>query len=167
MTRGRLILAASAAFCAAASAPAAGQGLPAGLDPLGFLVGHCWRGEFQARKQVDTHCFEPVYGGKHIRDRHEVTGGKDIYRGETIYSWNAALGRVEYTYWNSLGGVSRGTMVPKGGALDFGSETHIRGDGTTMTISTLWQRKGPDAYDAVSSTNGITGDRVTTYKRVD
>ena len=104
------------ALLVAASAPP----LTAELQPLSFLVGHCWRGEFASRKHVDTHCFEPVFGGKFVRDRHEVTGGETVYRGETIYGWNAETRRVEYTYWSSDGGVSRGSMVPKDGALDFG-----------------------------------------------
>ena len=136
------------------------------LQPLAFLVGHCWRGEFGKTQQVDTHCFETVYGGKFIRDRHEVTGGKDIYRGETLYNWNAELGRAEYTYWNSIGGVSRGTMVAKDGLLDFGSETYTAADGTKTSIGTQW-RPGAKAYDVISIRNGVTGDKVVTYRRVD
>jgi hypothetical protein len=79
------------------------------LQPLAFLVGHCWRGQLPDGNE-DVHCFESVYGGQHVRDRHEVTGGAEIYRGETLYSWDGAAGAVAYTYWNSLGGVSRGTM---------------------------------------------------------
>ena len=29
-----------------------------GLEPLGFLVGHCWRGQVDGRDEVDVHCFE-------------------------------------------------------------------------------------------------------------
>ena len=47
--------------------------LRAELEPLRFLLGHCWRGEFR-NGSVDVHCFESVYGGQHVRDRHEVTG---------------------------------------------------------------------------------------------
>ena len=46
------------------------------------------------------------------------------YRGETLYSWNGAAKQVEYTYWNSSGGVSRGTMAAKPEGLDFGDETY-------------------------------------------
>lgn len=150
----------------AAAATTAQPVLRKELEPLGFLVGHCWRGEFVGRGHVDTHCFEAVYDGRHIRDRHEVTGGKDVYRGETIYSWNAALGRVEYTYWNSLGGVSRGTMVPKDGVLDFGNESHMRPDGSKLEIATVWRRAGDDAYQTVSIRNDVTGEKSVTYRRV-
>ena len=152
------------ALLIAASAPS----LTAELQPLSFLVGHCWRGEFASRKHVDTHCFEPVFGGKFVRDRHEVTGGETIYRGETIYGWNAETRRVEYTYWSSGGGVSRGSMVPKDGALDFGDQSHTRADGSTLTINTVWEpAAGADAYDVVSIRNGVTGADVVTYRRTD
>ena len=136
------------------------------LQPLAFLVGHCWRGEFGTSGAVDTHCFEPVFDGKFIRDRHEVTGGKGVYRGETLYNWNADSGRTEYTYWNSIGGVSRGMMVAKDGVLDFGSETHTAADGSKVSIATQWRPAGADAYEVVSIRNGVTGDKVVTYRRV-
>lgn len=163
MTGARLAAILTAALVLAQ--PAWAQGPAEGLQPLHFLLGHCWRGEFPGGK-ADTHCFEPVYGGKHIRDRHEVTGGKDIYRGETIYSWNAKLGRVEYTYWNSLGGVSRGTMVPREVALDFGDQVYTGSDGKVTRIATTW-RPGAGSYDVVSTMNGVTGSKVTTYTRVE
>lgn len=140
---------------------------PGKLAPLDFLVGHCWQGEFKARSEVDTHCFESVYGGKHVRDRHEVTGGKGVYRGETIFSWNAETGQAEYTYWNSNGGVSRGAMVANGKTIDFGEEVHTRADGSKLTISTVMRILGPAAYEVVSMRNGVTGDNVVTYRRVD
>ena len=153
----------AAALFLAATAPA----INGPLEPLSFLVGHCWSGEFKARGQVDTHCFEAVYDGKHIRDRHEVTGGKAVYRGETIFSWNAEAKKVEYTYWNSHGGVSRGSMAQGDKILDFGDETHRLPDGRTMVIKTEWRLGGGTSYDVVSRQNGVTGERVVTYTRVD
>jgi hypothetical protein len=109
---------------AAAGEPA----LRAELEPMRFLVGHCWRGELDHGKAIDTHCFEPVFGGQHIRDRHEVSGG---YRGETLYSRDVRTGGVEYSYWNSFGGVIRGTMTVKAGVLHFTGE--VIGDGGAST----------------------------------
>ena len=103
-----------------------------GLQPLDFLAGHCWRAEFKPGV-TDTHCFEHAYGGKHLRDRHEVTGG---YAGETLYSWDGTANIVTYTYWNSLGGVSRGTMRPAGGRLEFGDQAYTAPDGKQARIST-------------------------------
>lgn len=151
-----------ARFAKAAPAP-----LRAELESLRFLLGHCWRGEFKDGS-VDVHCFESVYGGRHIRDRHEVTGPGGLYRGESLYSWNAGAKRVDYTYWNSSGGVSRGSMTPKEGALDFGDETYTGPDGRKTVISTMWRKAGADAYEAVN-TGGAdpTGSRVVRYTRVD
>ncbi|MGA9583007.1 MAG: SRPBCC family protein [Allosphingosinicella sp.] len=141
--------------------------LRAELEPLRFLLGHCWRGEFK-NGAVDTHCFESVYGGRHVRDRHEVKGPGAPYRGETLYSWDGSAKQVGYTYWNSSGGVSRGTMAAKGDELDFGDETYTGADGRKTTISTMWRKVGADAYETVSrSAADPTGSRVVRYKRVD
>jgi uncharacterized protein YndB with AHSA1/START domain len=152
-----------------ATAAAAAQQPPAlrqGLEPLGFLVGHCWRGEFARTGERDTHCFERVYDGQHVRDRHEVTGGERVYRGETLYSADPS-GAVSYTYWNSLGGVSRGTMRPEPERLNFGDETYRGPDGREIRISTHWRRVGDDAYEAVSvSPNAASMNRTTRYVRV-
>ncbi|MDQ4088523.1 MAG: hypothetical protein M3177_11035, partial [Pseudomonadota bacterium] len=149
------------ALALAAEAPA----LRPGLEPLAFLVGHCWRGEF-ADGRRDTHCFESAYGGQHVRDRHEVTGGARPYSGETIYSADAS-GAVSYTYWNSQGGVSRGTMRAQADRLSFGDETYRGPDGREMTISTYWRRVGADAYEAVSaSPHSAAMNRTTRYIRV-
>ncbi|HEX8224615.1 MAG TPA: SRPBCC family protein [Allosphingosinicella sp.] len=151
-----------ARFAKAAPAP-----LGAELEPLRFLVGGCWRGTFR-NGAVDTHCFESVYGGRHIRDRHEVTGAGSPYRGETLYSWNGASKQVEYTYWNSSGGVSRGTMAPTADGLDFGNEIYTGPDGRKMTISTMWRKVAADAYEAVSrSGTDPTGSRIVRYTRID
>lgn len=138
------------------------------LEPLRFLVGHCWRGEFSEGKEQDTHCFETLFEGQHVRDRHEVTGSPNVYRGETIYSWNAKLGRVEYTYWNSLGGVSRGTMKPGTGRLDFDDQVYTGPDGKQIAISTFWRPLDETSYETVSASKANpTGDRVVRYRRVD
>lgn len=137
------------------------------LQPLSFLVGHCWRGEFQGGN-VDTHCFEPVYGGKHVRDRHEVTGGSQVYYGETTYSWNGKTKQIEYTYVNSDGDVSRGSAKPAGTDLDFGDEVVTLKDGKEVRISTRWRIIGVTGYDAVTSSAFMPGgQRIVSYRRVD
>ena len=148
-------------IAAVAAGPA---GLPAVLEPIAFLVGHCWEGKFEDGK-TDTHCFDAVYDGQHIRDRHEVTGGKPVYRGETIYSREGS--QVSYTYWNSLGGVSRGSMKGEGDMLDFGTERHKTKDGKELAISTHWQRQGADAYEAVTASADLPSmNRTVAYRRV-
>lgn len=169
-----MLIPALAALASAAQAPAAPPAASPPAPPavrlgrpfeaMEFLVGHCWRGELRAGVE-DTHCFERVYGGRFLRDRHEVTGG---YSGETLYSWNQLGGAADYTYWNSVGGVSRGTMRPNGDQLDFGDETYRAADGRTMRIATAWQRRGETQYEVrVSSPGNPTGARVTRYTRLD
>lgn len=134
------------------------------LEPLAFLVGHCWRGSF-ASGETDTHCFEPVYDGQHVRDRHEVAGPDGIYRGETLYSRDGET--VTFTYWNSLGGVSRGAMRPLGDRLDFGDETYRDPGGREIALSTHWRRIGDDAFEAVtSSAQSPSMNRTVRYRRV-
>jgi hypothetical protein len=159
------VLAAPSFAATAASVPAAP--LRAELEPLRFLVGHCWSGRFRDGA-VDRHCFESVYGGRHVRDRHEVKGPGAPYSGETLYSWNAETKQVEYTYWNSEGGVSRGTMAPAPGGLDFGDQVHTGPDGRKTIISTQWRKAGADAYEAVSTVGADpTGSRIVRYSRSD
>jgi len=150
----------------AAQAPAPAPGVRPGLEPLGFLVGHCWRGIFPDSGEQDTHCFDAVYGGQHVRDRHEVTGGARLYRGESVYSADGA-GAVSYTYWNSDGGVSRGSMRPATDRLDFGDEVFRGPDGREMRISSFWRRVGDDAYEAVTRSADAPGmNRTVSYRRV-
>ncbi len=150
---------------AAAALAAEPPALRPGLEPLGFLIGHCWRGRF-ASGEEDTHCFDAVYYGQHVRDRHEVTGGAAVYRGETLYSAEPG-GAVGFTYWNSRGGVSRGTMRPEGERLSFGDESYRGPDGRQMSISTHWRRVGDDAYEAVTaSAQSPAMNRTVRYQRV-
>ncbi|HEY0116955.1 MAG TPA: SRPBCC domain-containing protein [Allosphingosinicella sp.] len=165
-------------FTALAFALAAAQPSPAPPPPpppprinltrpfagMQFLLGHCWQGTF-ADGKLDTHCFEPVYGGALIRDRHEVTGG---YAGETLYNWDANRTLAEYTYWNVSGGVSRGTMREQGGLLDFGDEVYRGRDGRETRIATIWRRIDDTSYEVrVTSAADPTGSRVTRYVRQD
>jgi uncharacterized protein YndB with AHSA1/START domain len=150
------------------SAPAS---VAAPLAPLQFLVGQCWQAPIGGDGQVDRHCFEPLYGGKHLRDRHVVTNaaGKVTYEGETIYAFNGKARRIEYAYFSSDGGVSYGSVSAKDGGklLDFGDETFNGPDGKELKMSTEWRRVGDDAYESVSKAGFMpTGKRVTRYERV-
>ena len=98
-------------FLILAASPAALSEPP--LQPWAALVGHCWAGPAPGNAGTDKHCFESVYGGQHVRDRHSVTvNGKEVYAGESVYS--AKGSQVIFTYWNSLGGLGTGTAVVAG-----------------------------------------------------
>ena len=140
-----------ALLIAASTAAAQPLALRQELEPLGFLVGHCWRGTLSTGEQ-DRHCFEPVYGGQHVRDVHEVSGsGGTVYAGETFYSADGE-GGLAFTYFNSIGGVSRGSMRPGAGELNFGEE-HYRGpDGQQIALTVVWRPvEGGEAYEVVTS----------------
>lgn len=151
-----------AASTAAAEPPALRQE----LEPLGFLAGHCWRGTLPTGEQ-DRHCFEPVYGGQHVRDIHEVSGGNGtVYAGETFYSADGE-GGLAFTYFNSIGGVSRGTVRPGAGELNFGEEHYRGADGRRIALSVVWRPvEGGEAYEvATSSTDAPRMNGTVRYVR--
>lgn len=136
------------ALAFAAQAPEA-PSLREPLRPLQFLVGSCWTGTFPGGKSTDTHCFESVFGGKFVRDRHVVRGGKDPYEGETIYAWDPRQKKVVYTYWASDGGLSTGTMEQVDGGLIFPES--YEGDRGGAAMRNVWTITGADTYDVVVS----------------
>jgi hypothetical protein len=150
---------------------AASPALSEPLAPLQFLAGKCWQAPVGKKGEVDKHCFEPMYRGKQLRDRHVVTdpAGKVTYEGETIYAFNGKAKRIEFAYFSSDGGVSYGSVSEKDGGrlLDFGDEVFAGPDGSELKISTEWRRDGEDAYVAVSKAGFMpTGRRETRYVRV-
>lgn len=137
----------------AAQQPGAALAQPA-LQPLAFLVGSCWSGT-QPKGYIDTHCFSPVYGGHYVRDVHEVTGAPKPYAGETLYHWDAAQKQVRFTYYNSIGGVSVGSMQVEDGRLVF-PESHESKDGKRIEMRSVWSREGADTF--VAKTDVKVGD---------
>jgi hypothetical protein len=112
------------ALALAAAAP------PAALQPLEFLVGHCWRTTLK-EGPTDTHCFASIAGAQQIRDRHAVRkDGQVVYTGESIFSVNKKL--LTYAYTGSTGFRLTGPMHSDGARLVFddtdktGSETFWR-----------------------------------------
>ena len=128
------------------------------LAPLDRLVGHCWTAEV-ASGTTDRHCYALVYGGAHVRDTHEVRrGGTVVYAGETIYS--AEGDAIGFTYWNSLGGVGRGTATVVGAMITFRLTMRATPAATPRPITTVW-RMTADGYDAT------TGGVVRHFRRDD
>jgi hypothetical protein len=146
-----LIVALLGLTASASALPAFSETSPATpqLQPMAFLAGQCWSGPFADGKSTDEHCFEWVYGGRFLRDRHIVRGGEKPYRGETLYYWDAAEQAIAYIYFNSDGGVSRGLAKAEGDALVFPSERYADG-ATTREFGTTWKREGEDRYVAVT-----------------
>ena len=121
-----------------------------------FLAGHCWKGTFPDGKQVDEHCFEWVYGGQYLRDRHTVVGGPSPYGGETIYYFDSGSKLVRYLYINALGGNSQGTVTVKDGSLIFPEETYTEGK-QQQTYRSSWRRDGDDAYLVLTEMKSADG----------
>jgi len=132
-----------------AAAPAEAAKNP--LQPLDFLLGSCWAGDFPKDVGRDTHCFEPVYGGKFVRDQHVVHrgAGQADDLGESIYLWDSAARQLQYLYIESAGGFSRGAVSAEGDALVF-PPTHYLENGAEQTYRSRWQRSGDKAYEVVT-----------------
>jgi len=125
----------------AAAAPA----LAPALAPLAPLTGHCWVAELPEGMR-DTHCFEAMYGGRFVRDRHVVARGAPVYEGETVYAADPA-GGAAYTYWSSDGATLRGTMRADGPALDFGETVSRDSSGREVRMRVAW-RLAEGGYEA-------------------
>jgi hypothetical protein len=117
--------------------------------PLAFLEGRCWSGKFPDGVKSDEHCFEWIYGGKFLRDRHQVRGGGPDYQGETIYAWDPERKAVVYWYFNSDGGFSTGSLRVEGDALVFPNERFVN-EGVETFYRSVWRRTGDDRYLAVT-----------------
>lgn len=118
------------------------------LAPFKPFLGSCWRASFGATT-TDTHCFEAMYGGAHVRDRHEVKdGGKVVYAGETIYSADGP--DLVFTYFNSLGGVGLGKVGSTEGMLGFTGTMRASPDKPEHSIDSQWKIIGLDRYQVQS-----------------
>lgn len=124
------------------------------LKPFSFFVGSCWTGTFPGGKTTDTHCFESMFDGQFVRDRHKVSGGS--YEGETVYWWDKGTNRITYTYWASDGGVSSGIAEIDGDTIVFPEEYRAK-DGGTQSMRNVWKRRGADSYDVVVSKKNADG----------
>jgi copper(I)-binding protein len=130
--------------------------LAAGLQPLAFLVGSCWRAAFPNSTSTDTHCYTAMLGGRYIRDVHIVEGGPAPYGGEAIYRWDPRTRRVRYDYFASDGGTSSGFADPTSTGIDFPEETYVGGDGETMVLRTV-QTGGGEAWTRATSARQADG----------
>ena len=129
----------------------------AALQPMAFLAGHCWKGEFPGGKQTDEHCFAWLYDGRALRDTHTVrTPGRPDYVGETTYYWDAGAKRVMFLYIENLGGVSRGTMESEGKALVFPPTQYVA-EGEAMTYRVRWTQLDDTSYEAFSEAQSKDG----------
>ncbi|MBV9931348.1 MAG: hypothetical protein JO013_10440 [Alphaproteobacteria bacterium] len=145
-----------------AAAAAAAPLLAGPLAPMAPLVGHCWAADLPGGRR-DVHCFEAMYGGRFVRDRHEVGGGGAHYLGETIYG--VEHGEIAFTYWSSDGETVRGTMRGDGRRLDFGETAVRNAAGRETGLRTVWLL-ADDAYDVRWNSDDPRLNRTMHYVRV-
>jgi hypothetical protein len=146
-------------FLALAASSAATAFQPA-LAPWSPLVGHCWSGPAPGNAGTDKHCFESVYDGQHVRDRHVVTvGGRDVYAGESVYS--AKGSQVIFTYWNSLGGLGTGTADISGNQWRFSGTIHATASSGEQPMTATWKMV-PNGYEVTAE-----GGPARLFKRAD
>lgn len=151
-TRHSLFGAAVVALLSAAPAGigAADPAVEAALAPLGFLAGHCWV-TVVGEGETDTHCYEWMHGGQQLRDRHVVRGKSPDYLGETVYAYSGERKRVEFRYWNSLGGQSDGYLaVAPDGRLQFLDDRYVGPDGAVYLFSSEMTHPAEGEYRMVS-----------------
>jgi hypothetical protein len=115
---------------------------PAVLQPLQFLVGHCWRTMLK-EGPTDTHCFASIAEGQQIRDRHAVRkDGNVIYTGESVISIEKT--GLHYGYLGSNGLKYDGPIRVAGEKIIF--------DSTDSTGSeTYWRHVDPTHYEQVTT----------------
>lgn len=113
---------------------------------MAFFVGACWEGTFSDGDSTDIQCFRSVYDGQFVRSNHLVEGARGPYGGETLFHWNADNDLISYTYWDTSGGVSRGTMIPTGDGLRAPDEVYTSPNGTELTIASAWTITGPESW---------------------
>lgn len=109
-------------------APPAGAGAvpETAFQPLDRLAGGCYRGTFPDGRSTDEHCWEWVWEGKFLRDRHVVRGPQPDYEGETIYGWDSGTGQLRFWYFTNAGFYATGVMRPDGERAVF-PETVVEG----------------------------------------
>lgn len=114
------------------------------MAPFAPLMG-CWRGAFESNADIhDERCFEPMLGGRYVRDTHFVR--PTPYGGETIYFYDTQMRVIGFTYYASDGGVSRGLMRSEQGALVFDAHTYVGADGATQRMRSRWGIEGQDRF---------------------
>ena len=113
-----------------------------------MFIGSCWTANFTPT-MIDRHCFNRVIGNSHIRDIHEVReNGRVVYEGETTYSVDGA--DLVFTYFNSLGGVGRGSVMQTGDVLHFKGSMRASPDKQPQPIDSEWTVLDDDHYDVRS-----------------
>lgn len=132
------------------------------LQPLRFLVGHCWAGEFPNGGGKDTHCFEAMFGSRFVRDRHVLHGKGPDYLGESIFAFDPTQREIVFWYWSSDGDMENGTVMPVVDGLNF--PEHRLKQPSERVFRTHWKWIGADRYEALNERKNADGSWQTEWK---
>jgi len=139
---------------------------PPSLSAFAPFLDGCWRTELGVTVS-DVHCFEPMYGVAHVRDRHEVRDASNVvYAGETIYSVDGPA--LVFTYVNSIGGVGRGKVGLGGKMLRFTGSMRASPGMLEQPIDSEWRLIDTDHYEVRSLVPTKSGkpDKPLVFTRV-
>lgn len=138
-------------------------------EALKFFLNSCWEGKFVGSEDTDVHCFREMVDGRFVRDNHLVSSKKGKYGGETVFWWDEDGQHLKYTYWDTQGGISNGTMLPTTDGFESPDEVYEGTNGQRFTIRTRWLVNSGDEYTMESVK--VDGNQTTRmfaidYKRV-
>ena len=100
------------------------------FGPLDHLSGACWVAEVPSEGEApaaqNIHCFEKMFGGQFIRDRHEfVSEGAEPITGESVYALEDTGFKI--TNYSDLGSIEQAhASVSESGELVFQVSKKIR-----------------------------------------
>jgi hypothetical protein len=151
-----LILLAAAGGSGAAPLPA--------LQPMGFLVGHCWSGEGPATLSHDEHCFAWVLNGQAVRETRTLrTPGQPDQVSETTYYWNPEHKSAAYLYLDNAGGYSNGAMETTANTLYVPAPPRTSGE-EVLPQRMRWSPQGDHAYQTWTEARGKQGNWFTVFE---
>lgn len=125
---------------------------PGKLDAFAPLVGRDWTAPLPTGNVTDTQRFEWMYGTKFIRNTHAVktANGQVVYKGETVYAWDARANKIVWWYWNASGGFVEGTAsIGADGTISTEGQNHGGANQLDRTRSTM--RITPDGWTFTAS----------------
>jgi hypothetical protein len=114
------------------------------FEPLAFLAGSCWRGAFPNGKAHDEHCWDWLYDGTVLRDRHVVRGEGPDYEGLTLYAFDPQKKAVVYHYYTNAGHVSSGTFEVTAEGIVF--PERVRTSGGERELKSVLTRRPDGSY---------------------
>lgn len=152
-----LTLTATLLLGASADAPAQSPTPEERFAPIAALVGHCWTAPMGDSGAWDEQCYEWVYDHAFVRSNHIVRGGKGIYQGSTIFSWDGRNQRLRYHYFTSTGAVSEGVVEVVEGVPVF-VETHVDPEGKEIRLRSELRMDGDQGYTVETRRLSETGD---------